>query len=68
MRAHWMKDLAVQDSYVLKDEALHHLVNVIRIEVGEDLLLLNGLGSKVFTQVESISKRELRLKCVGAVE
>lgn len=68
MRAHWMKDLAVQDSYVLKDEALHHLVNVIRIEVGEDLLLLNGLGSKVFTQVESISKRELRLKFVSSVE
>lgn len=68
MRAHWMKDLAVQDSYVLKDEALHHLVNVIRIEAGEDLLLLNGLGSKVFTQVESISKRELRLKFVSSVE
>jgi 16S rRNA (uracil1498-N3)-methyltransferase len=61
MRAHWVKDLIKQDSYVLKDEALHHLVNVIRIESGEDLLLINGSGFEVLTTVESISKRELRL-------
>lgn len=61
MRAHWMKELSMQDSYILKDEALHHLVNVIRIEAGEDLLLMNGSGFEVLTTVESISKRELRL-------
>lgn len=62
MRAHWIPDLQIQDSYVLKDESLHHLVNVIRIETGEDLLLLNGKGLFVFTSVDQISKRELRLK------
>lgn len=62
MRAHWLSDLTLQDSYVLKDESLHHLVNVIRIEVGEELLLLNGQGLQVLTEVENIAKRELRLK------
>lgn len=68
MRAHWLKDLAVQDSYVLKDDSLHHLVNVIRIETGEELLLLNGAGLEVQTIVDAISKRELRLKFVSSSE
>lgn len=66
MRAHWLKELPLQNDYVLKDEALHHLVNVIRIEAGEELLLLNGQGLFVKTIVENISKRELRLKKTGS--
>lgn len=62
MRAHWVKDLERQETYVLKDQSLHHLVNVVRVEPGEELLLLNGAGLQVLTMVESISKKELRLK------
>lgn len=68
MRAHWIKELALQESYVLKDDSLHHLVNVIRIENGEELLLLSGTGLEVLTEVESISKRELRLKLKSSRE
>lgn len=66
MRSHWLEHLSIQDSYTLKDEALHHLVNVIRIEVGEDLLLQNGAGLFVSTKVEAISKRELKLKFISS--
>lgn len=62
MRAHWVKDLSIQDSYVLQGESLHHLVNVVRVEIGEDLLLLNGKGLMVLTIVEAIGKRELKLQ------
>lgn len=62
MRAVWIKDLDVADDYTLKDDVLHHLVNVVRVEVGEDLLLLNGDGLFVETNIVSISKRELRLR------
>lgn len=62
MRAHWIKDLERQETYVLKDQSLHHLVNVVRVEPGEELLLLNGAGLQVLTLIESISKKELRLK------
>ena len=61
MRAHWLPELTVQETYLLKDESLHHLVNVIRIEAGEDLLLLNGQGLQILTRVDAISKREMRL-------
>lgn len=62
MRAHFEGHLTVQSEYVLKDEALHHLVNVVRIEKDDELLLLNGAGLFVETKVQMISKRELHLK------
>lgn len=62
MRAHWVKDLTIGDSYILRGESLHHLVNVVRVEAGEELLLLDGRGLMVLTTIEAISKRELKLQ------
>jgi 16S rRNA (uracil1498-N3)-methyltransferase len=62
MRAHWISSLEIADQYILKGDELHHLVNVVRIEKEEPLLLLNGQGLMIETQVELISKKELFLK------
>lgn len=62
MRAQWIENLIVEDNYLLKGDVLHHLVNVIRIDSGESLLLLDGKGLQVETIVESIHKKEIRLK------
>lgn len=62
MRAAFIEDLISQDSYSLTGEILHHLVNVIRIEKDEELLLLNGKGLVVRTVVTEVSKRVLTLK------
>ena len=62
MRAIYQKDLEIHENYVLKGDALHHLVNVVRIKVNDELLLLNGKGLKVTTIVESLSKKDLKLK------
>ena len=62
MRAHYIRDLLVLDEYELSGDSLHHLMNVVRLEVDEELLLLNGKGLLVETKVTKISKRELRLK------
>lgn len=61
MRAHYFPELSKQERYLLTGDALHHLVKVVRIDVGEELLLLNGAGLKIQTKVEAISKRELHL-------
>ena len=61
MRASFQKDLTIQDSYQLRGDAAHHLVNVVRIEMGEEILLLNGSGLRVKTQVSSLSKKEVML-------
>jgi 16S rRNA (uracil1498-N3)-methyltransferase len=52
----------MEDQYTLKGDELHHLVNVIRIEKEEPLLLLNGQGLIIETRVEMISKKEMILK------
>jgi 16S rRNA (uracil1498-N3)-methyltransferase len=62
MRAHFLRPLEIAPEYVLRDEGLHHLVNVVRIAVGEPLLLLDGEGLFVETVVEAIHKRELQLR------
>ncbi len=62
MRAHWKPDLIIQEDYQITGESLHHLAQVVRIKIGEDLLLLNGKGICVLTSVVSITKKEMRLK------
>jgi len=64
MRASYQKDLIAQESYMLKGESAHHLLNVVRIELNEELLLLNGLGLVVKAKVSSISKREIALTMI----
>ncbi len=64
MRAFYLKDLSKQDLYSLKGEEAHHLINVVRLQVSEELLLLNGQGLMVFTTVEFVSRKELVLKYI----
>lgn len=65
MRASYIPHLEIQESYLLKGDVCHHLVNVVRIESGEELLLLNGVGLKVKTQVTSVNKKEIHLKTIS---
>lgn len=66
MRAHWIKSLEIQENYILKGDDLHHLLNVVRIEAGENLLLLNGQGVMVETLVTSVGKKALELKKINS--
>ncbi len=61
MRASFQKDLIPQESYNLTGDTAHHLINVIRLELNEEVLLLNGAGLQVKTKVSQISKREILL-------
>ena len=68
MRASFQRDLILQESYLLKGDAAHHLVNVVRVEMNEEILLLNGAGLTIKTKVSSLSKRELILTNIGAAQ
>ena len=66
MRAHYLDSLIPQDNYILLvDESLHHLLNVVRLKIQEELLLLNGKGLMIRTIVEHISRKELFLKTIS---
>ena len=68
MRAHFQKKLVTQEEYLLKGDSAHHLVNVVRVAVGDEILLLNGMGLTITTVVISISKKELCLKKLTSSE
>lgn len=68
MRASYQKDLKVSSEYIIKGESYHHLAHVIRIEVGEEILLLDGQGLEVRCQVDQVSKKEILLKTLSYEE
>lgn len=59
MRAIYLDNLTIEESFTLRDDAFHHLVHVSRIEKGERLLLLNGAGLEIECEVVSFNKREI---------
>lgn len=61
MRAQFQENLQIQETYHLKGEEAHHLISVARVELDENILLLNGKGLWVKTKVSFVSKRELTL-------
>lgn len=62
MRAVWIPEIKDSLEYVITGEAHHHLVNVVRIQVNEELLLLDGQGLRVRTRVKALSKKEIILE------
>lgn len=65
MRAAYVQDLISEDQYSLTGDILHHLVSVVRIEKGEELLLLNGKGLSITTSVMEVTKKSLILKKIS---
>lgn len=62
MRAAWVESITPASEHILTGDLLHHLVKVVRLEAGEELLLLDGHGLKVKTKVSAVTKREMRLE------
>ena len=50
--------------FELKGECLHHLLNVARIKAGEQIMVLNGNGLEIITQLEKATNKSAFLKVV----
>jgi 16S rRNA (uracil1498-N3)-methyltransferase len=62
MRALLQKEkLSETTLVVISGESAHHL-NVVRVKVGDEILLINGMGEKSISIIESISKKEVIIK------
>ncbi len=55
-------------SLLIEGEAHHHLAHVIRLQVGEELKLLNGLGGVAEVRVTGITKRVVEVKVLAVSE
>jgi 16S rRNA (uracil1498-N3)-methyltransferase len=62
MRAVFLSELGEQDVYEIIGDQLHHLLNVIRLEIQEEVMLLDGKGQRILTVAQNISKRSVLLK------
>lgn len=51
-----------EDKAVLGPDHVHHLHNVVRIQPGEQVLILDGKGRKILTEVLLSSKKEIAVK------
>lgn len=52
----------------VKGEKLHHLLNVIRVKNGQEILLLNGKGARWKTRVVEIKRKEVLLAPITEAE
>jgi len=53
---------SIQGPSLIEGEEAHHLINVVRIKKGEEILVLNGAGSKIFARAASIEKNKINLE------
>lgn len=60
---HLQNDLAAEKEITLSD--IHHLVNVVRVQENEEVLLLNGKGLKAIARINSITKKQVQLKILS---
>ncbi len=68
MRAIFQKELILNESYGLKGDAAHHLINVLRVDLNEEILLLNGAGLTIKTKISSLTKREVTLALIESAQ
>ena len=63
-------DLGTGSSVEVSGDEAHHAIKVVRVEVGEELMLADGTGAWVRGKVESIGKKSFRLEVLerGYVE
>jgi 16S rRNA (uracil1498-N3)-methyltransferase len=60
MRALFHPEILAEQILLSGDEA-HHFIKVLRLEVGENVLLLDGKGTIATAEVTSVTKKEMNL-------
>lgn len=65
MRAIYLENIN-EEEFELKDDKCHHLLNVIRLKEGEELLLLDGKGRSKKVVAKKIEKKKIILSASSA--
>lgn len=56
------------DRALLTGDEAHHLMNVMRARVGDEVVLFDGLGAEFSARIEQLAKREVRLAVTSRAE
>ena len=65
MRAIYLSEnLIVGEAINIDGDKAHHFYNVLRLRVGDKILVLSGAGVSSIAEIEAISKRFVSIKCL----
>jgi len=56
------EDIQTGEVFELRGECIHHLLNVVRVKNGEQVMVLNGNGLEVITEMEKATSKAVFLK------
>ena len=56
-----LKSGAAGEEVVISDDRAHHL-QVVRVKIDEEVLVLNGMGQRFFSKIIEVTKKEVVLK------
>ena len=57
--------LVSSESIALPDQAAHHVKNVLRLPLGAEITLFNGLGGEFGGHIDTMDKRQLRVSVLA---
>jgi 16S rRNA (uracil1498-N3)-methyltransferase len=67
MRAVYINSNLSDSEIVIDGDSFHHLVHVVRVRQGDEILLLNGKGKKSRAMVKIISKKNLSVQLIDGL-
>ncbi len=62
MRRYLDQPLAIGQRLTLTDEDYNYIARVLRMRIGDEITLFNGLGGEYYGTIEAINRRDLTLK------
>ena len=55
-------ELFIESEIKIEDKTFHYLANVMRVEVGDEVKLIDGINGEFLSFVKSVNKKYLILK------
>lgn len=62
------KSFEFEDNIIVLGEEFNHIVNVLRYNEGDKLIVIDGCGSEYYCVIEKINKKDLTLKIENILE
>lgn len=66
MRAIFLEDINKLEA--IEGDGAHHLINVVRIQKGEEILLLNGMGARILVKVVGLEKNRVNFEVLESLQ
>jgi 16S rRNA (uracil1498-N3)-methyltransferase len=67
-RIYQQQSLAVNTIIQISDKAFHHLAHVMRVKIGDEIILFNGNGSEYLANISKIHKKYIEVTIISFID